>query len=149
MVKTKINYPDDSLLPWMGKIIKLFSNKLERQLKENSIFLTKEQWLILKKLNEKDGQTQNEIAKITFSDKTTIARIINNLEKKQLVKRCSNPSDKRVNYIFLTDSGKLNLKKSMPIVRKINMQMEANINEHTFETTKKTLQKVFQNLENI
>lgn len=133
----------------MGKIIKLFNSTFEKQMKKNGISLSKEQWLILKKLSENDGQAQNEIAKITFSDKTTIVRIINNLEKKQLVKRCSNPIDKRVNYVFLTEEGNKIIKKTIPLVKKISIQMEAGISKKEIASTKKSLQNVFQNLENI
>lgn len=54
-------------------------------------------------LYENDGASQDFIAKKKATDKAAITRVINSLEKKELVIREKNVEDKRINNIFLTE----------------------------------------------
>lgn len=47
--------------------------------------------------------TQQEIADIVMKDKNSIVKLVDGLEKRNLVKRVSNPKDRRQNLIEVTD----------------------------------------------
>lgn len=74
--------------------------------KSLSFEITKNQWIVLKKLSANDGTIQNELAFITDRDKTFLTRLITTMEKKELVRRVSSIIDKRQNRIYITEKGK-------------------------------------------
>ncbi|WP_100372860.1 MarR family winged helix-turn-helix transcriptional regulator [Bacillus sp. FJAT-45037] len=68
--------------------------------------LAPEQNLIMMLLWEKDGITQNDLVEKLEKDKTNIARMASNLEKKGFIKRLHCLDDRRSLRIYLTPSGK-------------------------------------------
>ena len=51
------------------------------------------------------GMSQQELCNATFRDKPSITRLVDNLEKLQLVKRVASEEDRRINRIYLTKTG--------------------------------------------
>ena len=54
----------------------------------------------------KDGMTSGELSEILSVSTGRVAAALKNLEKKALIVRSSNPSDKRKVHVFITDAGK-------------------------------------------
>ena len=54
---------------------------------------------------EKEGLSQQELCNATFRDKPSITRLVDNLEKLNLVKRVASENDRRINRIYLTRQG--------------------------------------------
>ena len=46
--------------------------------------------------------SQQELCNATFRDKPSITRLVDNLEKLNLVKRVASENDRRINMIYLT-----------------------------------------------
>ena len=63
--------------------------------------MTRAQGLILMHLNCKPGLSQNELAVILDVEPITVARLIDRLEAGGTVKRCADPSDRRVHRLHL------------------------------------------------
>ena len=82
-----------------SRIKKCFFDKLQ----ENGINITPEQFLVLDILWEKQSLSQQNIADIIQKDKNSVTKIIDSLEKKQLVRRVVDTKDRRINKIELTD----------------------------------------------
>lgn len=82
-----------------SRIKKCFFDKLQ----ENGINITPEQYLVLDILWEKQSLSQQNIADIIQKDKNSVTKIIDSLEKKQLVRRVMDQKDRRINKIELTD----------------------------------------------
>ncbi len=89
-----------------GKATAALARRLQRNLKEEGINVTSEQWSLLYYLWIEEGRTQQELACLTFRDKPSVSRLINNLEKIKLVMRVNDKQDKRSNLIFLTKQGR-------------------------------------------
>lgn len=89
-----------------GKATSALGRRLQRNLKEEGVAITAEQWSVLYYLWLEEGRTQQELAYLTFRDKPSISRLINNLEKMKLVMRVTDKEDKRSNLIFLTKQGR-------------------------------------------
>jgi DNA-binding MarR family transcriptional regulator len=51
---------------------------------------------------EAGGLSQQQLCDATFRDKPSITRLVDNLEKLQLVKRVASKDDRRINMIYLT-----------------------------------------------
>ena len=82
-----------------SRIKKCFFDKLQ----ENGINITPEQYLVLDILWEKQSLSQQNLADIIQKDKNSVTKIIDSLEKKQLVRRVMDQKDRRINKIELTD----------------------------------------------
>ncbi|MGJ9383803.1 MarR family winged helix-turn-helix transcriptional regulator [Salipaludibacillus sp. CF4.18] len=82
--------------------------------------LAPEQNLVMMLLWEKDGLTQNQLAKALNKDKTNIARMVSNLEGKGFLNRSKCPNDQRSMEIYLTSCGKELGNQVIPILENFN-----------------------------
>lgn len=137
---------EKTLLPYLGKTAKLAGFYFIDTFHENGIKLSKEQWLVLKKLHDQNGQTQNDLAFITNRSKTSLTRLINTMEKKGYVVRMTSKKDKRINHIFLTDEGKVIFKKSLPVLQNLISELQEGINPEELKLTIKVLDQIQNNI---
>lgn len=136
---------ENSIGPWIGKTTKIVDYYMQEMLIENDLDLSKEQFIVLKKLHDKDGLNQNELAFLTFRDKSSLARLLSKMETKGYIKRKKNKDDKRINLVFLTAKGKTFFIKSMPILKKFIGIMEQNITLDEKKEIIRILKKVQSN----
>ncbi len=137
---------EKTLLPYLGKTAKYSGFYFIDTFHENGIDLSKEQWLVLKKLHDKDGLIQNDLAFITDRSKTSLTRLINTMEKKQLVHRVNSKEDKRINHIHISDLGKSVFKRSLPVLHKIITELQNGISDLEIKTTIKVLNHIQSNI---
>jgi len=137
---------DKTVLPCLGKTAKLAGYYFIDTFHENGIDLSKEQWIVLKKLNDKNGQTQNDLALITNRSKTSLTRLINTMEKKNLVFRKLSKEDKRINHIHLSELGKKTYLTSLPVLKKLMSNLQENINQKDLATTIEVLDQIQNNI---
>lgn len=116
------------------------------RMKENGIDISKEQFLLLKYLDEKDGRVQNELAFITNRSKTSLTRLVNTMQKKELVYRSVCHHDMRINHIYLTELGKEVWKKSFPIFQSIILELQQGIPESDLLLVRKTMEHIQLNI---
>jgi DNA-binding MarR family transcriptional regulator len=108
--------------------------------------ITIEQWSVLYHLWKLDGQSQQQLCDATFRDKPSITRLVDNLEKLQLVTRVANKDDRRINRIYLTQQANLLQVQTMELANQtLNEALEGVSNEQ-IEIAKEVLQKVYDNL---
>jgi len=137
---------DKTVLPYLGKTAKLAGYYFMDTFHENGIDLSKEQWIVLKKLNDKDGQSQNDLAFITNRSKTSLTRLINTMEKKGLVFRALSKEDKRINHINLSVLGKKTFLSSLPVLKTLMGELQENISPKNLATTIKVLDQIQNNI---
>ena len=119
-----------TLAPWIGKTFKMMKAFISENLKRENTEVTMQQWVVLKILHEDhDGIIQNDLAFITNRNKTTLTRLINSMEKKNLVARIPSREDSRKNRIFLTKKGKNLFIRIKPIVLSSIQQMQEGISQ--------------------
>ena len=126
MESNKIDF-ENSLGPWMGKTVKITEYHLHKAFKEQGLDLTKEQMIVLKKLHDKDGLNQNELAFLVLRDKSSLARLLRKMEQKGYISRTQCKDDKRCNNVFLTQLGKEVFIKTKPIIKKLITTIEKGI----------------------
>ncbi|PWW20041.1 MarR family transcriptional regulator [Cytobacillus oceanisediminis] len=97
---------DNSLGYKLFHASRLMSNRLNKNFRDAGFDVTYEQWQILSRLYEKDGQTQNQLANKNERDQPSVSRLVDNMIKRGLVARISDKADKRINLIYLTDKGR-------------------------------------------
>ncbi|WP_078427994.1 MarR family winged helix-turn-helix transcriptional regulator [Alkalihalobacterium alkalinitrilicum] len=106
-----------------------------------------EQNLIMMLLWEKDGLTQNQISLKLNKDKTNIARMASNLEKKGFISRRNCNDDRRSVKLFLTPDGKALGEKVIPITEEFNENVIKDITDEELELLEKILIKMSKNVD--
>ena len=85
-----------------GKASTAIARRLQKKFNSTGMNLTIEQWSVLYHLWKQEGISQQELCNATFRDKPSITRLVDNLEKLNLVKRVASENDRRINLIYLT-----------------------------------------------
>lgn len=129
-----------------GKISGLISRAFFKGFSSEGIDITPEQWSILSCLWENDKVIQQVICDLTEKDKPSVTRLINKLEKKELVKRVSDPSDGRNNLIHLTPKGIALKQKTTDIVHEIVNHSLEGISDSELSIAKNVLLQIMWNL---
>lgn len=136
----------DSIIPWIGKTGKMLGATINKIFKENAISLTREQFIVLKLLMINNGKPQQDLAFITESDKTSLSRLIKNMEDKKYIERNTSREDKRIKTVHITSLGKEVLNSTTPLVEKTILKLQEGISESEIQQTISTIQKIQQNI---
>lgn len=134
---------ETNILDVMAGIYDKIRRWADRELKKSG--LTYPQYMAISYLLKKQGITQRELAEKTDSDTTTIMVICDSLEKKNLLKRQADPSDRRVNRLFLTDDGMDVLTRVQPRIQDGQRSVFADIPWDRMEETFQLLAKLYTN----
>lgn len=133
----------DSIL---GRTSATMNRFLLHQFKQNGISITPERWSVLAILWEKDGCSQQEIARKTYKDKPATTRLIDKLEKEDFVVRTPDKRDRRINIIYLTEKGKHFQKEVSEIIDNTILKATQDISEKELLAVKETLDKIYFNI---
>ncbi len=74
---------------------------------DKKIDITVDQWVLLKVIEENEGASQKEIAEYAVKDGASVTRILDLLEKKQLVMREPIQNNRRQYAIHLSEKGRI------------------------------------------
>lgn len=129
-----------------GKASIAVARRLQRKFNSAELNLTIEQWSVLCQLWKHDGSSQQELCKRTFRDKPSITRLVDNLEKLQLVKRVASESDRRINLVYLTRQGIKLEEQTMQLAEETLNEALAGIPAEHINLCKEILQRVYDNV---
>lgn len=124
----------------------LFRAALYRVFRADGHEMTPEQWIVLVRLWQRDGQTQTELAESTLKDKATLSRILTVMERDGLVQRRPDAEDSRSRRIHATRKTRRLQEDSRDRVRDLVATIEDGISERDLEITRRTLLRMEQNL---
>ena len=137
---------EESLGYIIGRSGRAMANRLNHNFEKAGHNVTCEQWAVLINLWHKNGQNQTELAGITCKDKTSITRLIDGMEKRNLVVRIPDKKDGRQKLIYLTNKGKELQQRLLHLVKKTLQEAREGINETDLKTCKDVLRQVARNL---
>ena len=129
-----------------GKASTAIARRLQKKFNQAGLNLTIEQWSVLYHLWKEDGKSQQELCNATFRDKPSITRLVDNLEKLQLVKRVSSERDRRMNQIFLTKQAQKLQEQTMELAEETLNEALGSVPSDKIEMCKEVLQIVYDNL---
>jgi len=129
-----------------GKASTAIARTLQKKFNQASLPITIEQWSVLYHLWKEDGQSQQELCNATFRDKPSITRLVDNLEKLQLVKRVASADDRRINRICLTKTGLKLQEQSMMLAENVLNEALNGVPAEQVDICKGVLQLVYDNL---
>jgi DNA-binding MarR family transcriptional regulator len=82
-------------------VARLLRTTFDRRVK--AVGLTRSQWWVLNHLFRNDGAMQSELADVLEVEKATLGRLLDRLEHKGWIRRESDPGDRRVRRVLLTE----------------------------------------------
>ncbi|WP_461827152.1 MarR family winged helix-turn-helix transcriptional regulator [Dysgonomonas sp.] len=129
-----------------GKVSMAINRMMYRNLRKEGLEITPEQWTVLAFLWREDGVTQQTLCNSTFKDKPSMTRLIDNLVKQNLVYRNTSATDRRSNYIYLTDFGKSIKDKAHKAVQLTMDSALAGIDLEGLKQVRTLLMAVFGNI---
>lgn len=140
-----MGYIEDESIGWIiYKTRFLLKNKLQKVLKKHDI--TTEQWSILIKVYTKAGCNQRELAEGALKDRAALTRILDILERKELLKRKSSTNDRRAFLVYLTEKGYDLIDSILPIVIENEKANFKAFNDAETEQLKDLLKKLISSL---
>ena len=138
-----------TIAPWLGKTSKMLNGYISDVLHHNNISITKQQWIILKILNENpEGIIQNKLAYITERNKASLTRLINGMENNNLVARIQSKIDSRKNIVYSTTKGSELFLKTKPLMLESILKIQKGITDDEMKSFRDILTKIQQNLTN-
>jgi DNA-binding MarR family transcriptional regulator len=129
-----------------GKASTAIARRLQKKFNASGLNITIEQWSVLYHLWKQEGISQQELCKATFRDKPSITRLVDNLEKLNLVKRVASENDRRINLIYLTKQAQKLQEDSMLLADETLNEALEKVPPDRIEICKEVLQVVYDNL---
>ncbi len=129
----------------MGRATRALGTLVNQNFAAAGYDVTCEQWSVLVHLEKKNGQSQQELAALTCKDKTSITRLIDNMENHNLVVRIPDKNDKRQKLIYLTKKGQDLHGKLIVVIQQTLQAAQKNIKVQDIELCKKVLHQIYEN----
>jgi DNA-binding MarR family transcriptional regulator len=129
-----------------GKASTAIARRLQKKFNTASLNITIEQWSVLYHLWKQDGISQQELCNATYRDKPSITRLVDNLEKLNLVKRVPSESDRRINLVYLTKQAQKLQEETMQLADQTLNEALETVAPDRIEVCKEVLQIVYDNL---
>ena len=129
-----------------GKASTAIARRLQKKFNATGLNLTIEQWSVLYHLWKQDGISQQDLCNATFRDKPSITRLVDNLEKLNLVKRVASEHDRRINLIYLTRQAQKLQEETMVIAEQTLNEALETVPVEKVDVCKEVLQIVYDNL---
>lgn len=124
---------------------KLISEAFEKRLKPLGV--TRVQWIALYYIGEFERVNQKDLAKLMNIKESTLARLMDRMEKEDLIERLKDPKDKRITNIILTKLGQAKRKEIMPQGELFNEDVSKDISDQEMEIFLRVLSKMVSNIE--
>ena len=130
---------------YINKTASLMRISLQRAFQKEYPEITIDYWVILNRLWKQDGMIQTELARLTAKDNASMTRMLDGMQRKQLLTRQPDESDRRAFRIFLTQKGKeleIPLKK---IAAQNHKKALKNLSTNDIENLNKYLKTISNN----
>ena len=114
---------------------------------KSGLDISLDQWMVLGPIWQLESASQKELGEITLKDKTSITRLVDILEKKNLVVRVEDQIDHRIKRVILTNAGKQLFFDVLPIMEKTREEVRKDISDQEIEIFKNVLSSIIMNLE--
>lgn len=94
---------------------KMMGRKIGRELRNSGLDLPVEQFLLLSILYSKEDVIQQDLAQMLKKDKSGILRILDSLQRKEMIRRVADPEDRRRKHLVLTEKGMETIRQAINV----------------------------------
>jgi DNA-binding MarR family transcriptional regulator len=108
--------------------------------------MTRAQWVILSRLERQPNLSQSELAALAEVSPITVARLVDRLEALGLVKRCTDPDDRRIWRLRLTPAATPVLREIKQFRTKLTRLMTEGIAREVVDAMAAGLQQMKDNV---
>jgi DNA-binding MarR family transcriptional regulator len=129
-----------------GKASTAIARRLQKKFANANLAITIEQWSVLYQLWKNDGLSQQELCEKTSRDKPSITRLVDNLEKLELVKRTAHKTDRRKNIVLVTPKSQKLQEVTMQLANETLNEALIGLPADEIEKCKQALQLIYDNL---
>ena len=130
----------------MSQVDRLCTKKFVQNARKFGMDISQDQWMVIGPIWKQKGISQKEIAEYCGKDKTSVTKIIDTLEKKNLLVRYSDQIDQRIKRVVLSNKGKDLMKNVMPVIEQHRDDLLEGIKSTEIEIFKIVLKKIHNNL---
>jgi DNA-binding MarR family transcriptional regulator len=135
-----------NLLFLAGELTHILHQQITAGFREHRIPVTVEQFAVLTVLFYKNGINQQEISESLNRNKTTMTRVIANMERSKLIVRKADATDARGKLLHLTAKGKLIQQQAIKVSGNLYMKAIGGLRKNELNTSANVLVKAIQNL---
>ncbi|MEM6807433.1 MAG: MarR family transcriptional regulator, partial [Bacteroidota bacterium] len=113
--------------------------------KDEGVDLSSDQWIVLKRISDEEGINQKDLAEKSFKEPASITRILDILQKKDLVHRKAALDDRRAYGLYLTKAGEELVKKLIPKAKQARAFGVKGLSEEEVQNLNSYLKQICQN----
>ncbi|KEZ85516.1 MarR family transcriptional regulator [Clostridium sulfidigenes] len=135
---------DDCIAFITNKSAKKLADEFNRRLQENGT--TRVQWIALFYIGKAGEISQKELSDYMDIKESSMVRLIDRMEKEELVERRKDSEDRRITKIILTDKGKFLKEELMPRGQEFQDDVLKGISKENLEIFKEVLQRMIDNI---
>lgn len=136
----------------VGMFLNLVHNRFKQYVagifEDQGFNITPEQFLVMDALWDEGVLTQQQIADYLLKDKNSVVKLVDGLEERKLVRRASNPKDRRQNLIEVTDYAMKIKDKVTKVAMDAVDRIINGINREDMQIFIKVLSKMAENMNN-
>lgn len=133
----------------LREVLRVFKNRINEQ-NEEEIKLTHEQYGLLHAISLKEEDvTQQDMADWFGKDKSSILRLIDSLEKKNLIRRVVDKNDRRKNCLMVTKSGEKLIKVYELLAIDMMKEMQVGLTESELDNFIRVVDIIKSNAEKL
>ncbi|PJZ70496.1 MarR family transcriptional regulator [Leptospira perolatii] len=125
------------------RLVRMHFSQLMIELGED---ISIEQWILINRLAETGSSPQSELVDKTFKDRPNVTRLLDGLEKRNLVERIDDPGDRRKFEIRLTKDGRALLDRMVPKIKKERAVVYDGLGKKDLDSLKKISEKIEENI---
>ena len=137
---------DKSIGAQMAIALQLMKRKNHQAIAKIGHKITMEQLIVLEILKFNGDMNMTELSKTVWKQNANITRIVDKLEKQELVKRKSVEGDRRANLVSITTKGKHLFKEVIPVVIEAYKDATSVISKEEEAITLRVLKKIILHL---
>lgn len=139
---------EDVYVYLLERTIREIKRDFNRRLKASypDLTITSDQWVIIKRISEREALNQREVAAVTGKDPASITRTLDLLVKKGWVERQAVENDRRAYQVVLTEAGAELVQQLTPLAQETREAGLLGVSDQEFSSFKATLNKIFDNV---
>ena len=142
-----VKHYTDTVIHSVDKIIRGVKYELKQKIDKLNIGITGEQFIVLDAIAANPKVYLQKLSEIIFKDKSNTTRMINLLEKKNLIKReMGRKNNRLVNYLSVTEYGQKIVDDNMPKIKEFVEEIFSNITNNEVELLHSLSKKVQSDL---
>ena len=130
----------------MAIALQLMKRKNHQAIAKSGHKITMEQLVVLEILLSNGDMNMTELSKTVWKQNANITRIVDKLEKRQLVVRKDVEGDRRAHLVSITDDGKQLFKNVIPVVVSAYKDFTSDISKEEEIITLRVLNKIISHL---